>query len=180
MQHGHLVCSWLWAHGKVHGWPIWFGLDQRLHTEILCNFLKKCEVLKAGLASFTSFTEVWKAELWKLVYIQSSTPTLSAPLRDRAAKPRWRRGSGKPCKLLCFSGIPFSYYSRHPCVHTPACVSGLHHKPTQVYAPACKLILLNISLLHAYTTMKAMNKIGANRFSEIWLVSQNTSKCKVC
>ncbi len=50
---------------------------------------------------------------------QSSAPTLSTPLRGRVAKPRRRRGSSKPCSLLCFSGIPLFLLQSPPmCTYT--------------------------------------------------------------
>ncbi len=52
---------------------------------------------------------------------QSSTPTLSAPLCGHAVKPRWRRGSSKPCSLLCFSRIAL-FLLRSPPMCTYTCV----------------------------------------------------------
>ncbi len=66
--------------------------------------------------------------------VQSSAPTSADPLRP-ATRPR---GEAALADLANFAAycvsreFPFSYYSCHPCVHKPACVSGLHHKPTQV------------------------------------------------
>ncbi len=70
-------------------------------------------VLLVG-TELTSNTDIY------LLYCQSSTPTLSTPLRGRTAKPRWRRGSSKPCSIMCFSEFPFSAVATDVYIHLRA------------------------------------------------------------
>ncbi len=90
------------------------------------------------------------------------------PSPPRYAAARRSRAGLANFAAYCVSGeFCFSSYSCRPCVHNPACVSGLHHKPTQHLA---------ITHVYMYTTTKAMNKIGANRFSESdWSVKTQSS-----
>ncbi len=138
------------------------------HSEIGIKRVKR-HVLKPPISSLVyiiskvqrytgSVSVAYDANTLRQGVLQSSAPTLSA----RYAGARQSRAGGECLASLaahCISQeFPLSAHSRHPCVHTLACVSG-GKQVLENYS--------NTSLLLAYTTTKAMNRIRANRFSEI-------------